>query len=204
LKALPSEEIAMADRVHWRASRITSGRQLFAGCVFWVPREVPRSLIELVILSCGGKLGWEDGSGSPYTVTSPVRWRIDGPWTRARARIPSPLLAAAGRSARGRRQAITHQLIDRPAVANLIAGRDYIQPQWVFDCLNAQRCVFPRRLRKPAAFCRAAPLTRFVRASHCAQAGCWTRTHTAPASRCRRTCRRSSWPTRASTCLRRR
>ena len=48
-------------------------RQLFAGCVFWVPREVPRSLIELVILTCGGKLGWEDGSGSPYTVTSPVR-----------------------------------------------------------------------------------------------------------------------------------
>jgi len=31
----------------------------------------------------------------------------------------------------------------------MIAGRDYIQPQWVFDSLNAQRCVFLLRPRKP-------------------------------------------------------
>ena len=34
---------------------------------------MPRSLIELVILACGGRMGWEDGYGSPFTVDSPVR-----------------------------------------------------------------------------------------------------------------------------------
>ena len=32
--------------------------------------------------------------------------------------------------------AITHQIFDRPVLNRLIAGRSYVQPQWVFDCLN--------------------------------------------------------------------
>lgn len=36
---------------------------------------------------------------------------------------------------------ITHHVIDRPAVNNgtvKLVSREYIQPQWVFDCINAQ------------------------------------------------------------------
>lgn len=31
---------------------------------------------------------------------------------------------------------ITHQLVDRPVLKNRVPGRTYVQPQWVFDCIN--------------------------------------------------------------------
>lgn len=36
-------------------------------------------------------------------------------------------------------ESITHQLIDRPTIKNQVISRTYIQPQWVFDCVNAQQ-----------------------------------------------------------------
>lgn len=33
---------------------------------------------------------------------------------------------------------ITHQIIDRPGQQTPIIGRYYVQPQWVFDCVNAR------------------------------------------------------------------
>lgn len=34
--------------------------------------------------------------------------------------------------------AITHQIVDRPAIQNQVLTRTYVQPQWVFDCVNAR------------------------------------------------------------------
>jgi pescadillo protein len=35
---------------------------------------------------------------------------------------------------------VTHQIVDRPlAQVNVRPGREYIQPQWVFDCVNEGR-----------------------------------------------------------------
>ncbi|XP_064434749.1 pescadillo homolog isoform X2 [Mirounga angustirostris] len=33
---------------------------------------------------------------------------------------------------------ITHQIVDRPGQQTPVIGRYYVQPQWVFDCVNAQ------------------------------------------------------------------
>eukprot|EP00667_Euglena_gracilis_P005951 EG_transcript_5997 len=33
---------------------------------------------------------------------------------------------------------ITHQVVDRPTVKDPVPNRDYVQPQWVVDCLNAK------------------------------------------------------------------
>ncbi|XP_037958530.1 pescadillo homolog [Teleopsis dalmanni] len=33
-------------------------------------------------------------------------------------------------------ETITHQIVDRPSLPNQYLSRDYIQPQWVFDCIN--------------------------------------------------------------------
>ncbi|CAN6298153.1 unnamed protein product [Urochloa humidicola] len=32
---------------------------------------------------------------------------------------------------------ITHQIVDRPTQSHVFLSREYVQPQWVFDCVNA-------------------------------------------------------------------
>ncbi|XP_068158686.1 pescadillo homolog [Drosophila tropicalis] len=39
-------------------------------------------------------------------------------------------------------ETITHQIVDRPTLSTQYISRDYIQPQWVFDCIN-QRQLLP-------------------------------------------------------------
>ncbi|XP_033171016.1 pescadillo homolog [Drosophila mauritiana] len=39
-------------------------------------------------------------------------------------------------------ETITHQIVDRPSISTQYISRDYIQPQWVFDCVN-QRQLLP-------------------------------------------------------------
>lgn len=36
-------------------------------------------------------------------------------------------------------ETITHQIVDRPSVSNQYISRDYVQPQWVFDCVNRRQ-----------------------------------------------------------------
>ncbi|NWY04198.1 PESC protein, partial [Nothoprocta ornata] len=36
---------------------------------------------------------------------------------------------------------ITHQIVDRPRVEQQVVGRYYLQPQWVFDSVNAKLCL---------------------------------------------------------------
>lgn len=39
-------------------------------------------------------------------------------------------------------ETITHQIADRPTMSEKYISRDYVQPQWVFDCVN-QRTLLP-------------------------------------------------------------
>ncbi|CDP02070.1 unnamed protein product [Coffea canephora] len=39
-------------------------------------------------------------------------------------------------------QSITHQIVDRPTQKHTFLSREYLQPQWVYDCVNA-RIVLP-------------------------------------------------------------
>ena len=82
---------------------------LFLGCKFYLNREVPRYALEFVIRSFGGRVGWDDtvGSASPFKVDDAE---------------------------------ITHHIIDRPSIAPELKAfdkREFLQPQWVFDCINA-------------------------------------------------------------------
>lgn len=36
-------------------------------------------------------------------------------------------------------ESITHQIVDRASISTQYMNRHYIQPQWVFDCVNARR-----------------------------------------------------------------
>ncbi len=80
---------------------------LFQGLVFFINREVPLDWMQLLIISAGGTVGWE-GNGSPFDTTSSL---------------------------------ITHHVIDRPLDSTQQAlmqqhRREFVQPQWLFDCLN--------------------------------------------------------------------
>lgn len=57
--------------------------------------------------------------------------------------------------------AITHHVIDRPNLAKMYADRVYIQPQWVFDCINAGKILDPTLYRIGAQL--PAHLSPFVR-----------------------------------------
>ena len=86
----------------------SKSKQLFEGKVFFVGREVPRTAVEFVIRAFGGTIaGWQ------------------GEETGSEADAES-------------NPSINYQLIDRPKLPNAIhLGRFYVQPQFVFDCVNA-------------------------------------------------------------------
>lgn len=35
-------------------------------------------------------------------------------------------------------ESITHQIVDRPTQGHIFLSREYVQPQWIFDCVNAR------------------------------------------------------------------
>lgn len=80
--------------------------QLFHNMTFFLSREVPRGYLELIILSYGGKVGWE-GQDSPILIddSSITHHVVDRP-----------------------------KLL--PSYGALPKSREFIQPQWVLDCAN--------------------------------------------------------------------
>jgi len=48
---------------------------------------------------------------------------------------------------------ITHQVVDRPQISGMcVTSREYVQPQWVFDCVNARQ-LLPPQLYQPGTKC---------------------------------------------------
>lgn len=90
--------------------------ELFSNFIFYIGREVPLDILEFCILSCGGK------------VISEIQ--ID----ELRANDPEAFKQLNLSN-------ITHQIVDRPKILQKVPGRTYIQPQWVFDCINKQELV---------------------------------------------------------------
>lgn len=88
--------------------------KLFEGQYFFLSREVPRYALEFVIRSFGGHVSWQ-GLGQEDAVGR-------GPYEEDDKRI-------------------THHIIDRPSAKTKHIERHYIQPQWVFDCVNAHKLV---------------------------------------------------------------
>lgn len=90
--------------------------QLFSKFIFYIGREVPLDILEFVILSCGG---------SVISEISLDDLKINDPKAYNQLNLGS----------------ITHQICDRNKVLSKVPGRTYIQPQWVFDCVNKQELI---------------------------------------------------------------
>jgi pescadillo protein len=99
---------------------------LFSGYTFFLSRETPRHLMEFVIRSFGGRVGWtlSQGGGSPLqeydeSVTHVI---IDRP-----PQIPPQNDAT---------QAGNECNEESETGRKLRLKRKYVQPQWVVDCIN--------------------------------------------------------------------
>lgn len=103
------------------ASMVLEGQQPFRKLVFFLGREISVPSVGFVIQAMGGRCGWQDTSASEEGKSA------------------SPLAEDD--------PAITHQIVDRPALASMRADREYVQPQWVFDCLNAGTILDPAPYR---------------------------------------------------------
>lgn len=96
--------------------------RLFENLYFFLGREVPRYSLEFVIRALGGNVSWEASDESEA-----------GPYSSGDARI-------------------THHIVDRPKLqGEPLSGRHYIQPQWVYDSINAQIVSVKRREVKRVA-----------------------------------------------------
>ncbi|EGD80937.1 hypothetical protein PTSG_01520 [Salpingoeca rosetta] len=93
---------------------------LFDGMFFFLSREVPKDALEFAIRSFGGQVSWESMGGL----------------------APGPFEADDKR--------ITHHIVDRPKLSTVFDGRHYVQPQWVFDCINAHQ-LLPTSEYKPGS-----------------------------------------------------
>lgn len=80
---------------------------LFQGMKFFLGREIPREPLVFMIRAVGGEVSWDSS-------------------------------VAVGATYPSTDPGITHQLVDREAgtVGELVLGRFYVQPQWVFDSIN--------------------------------------------------------------------
>ncbi|KAF8922387.1 Pescadillo N-terminus-domain-containing protein [Mucidula mucida] len=88
---------------------------LFSSCTFFLSRETSRPIFEFLVRSFGGRIGWEDssGSGSPYSSSEDSITHVI---------IDRPLVEAKEESPEERKRRLS---------------RKYVQPQWVVDCINA-------------------------------------------------------------------
>jgi len=95
-------------------------RNLFHGRVFFISRECNRPMLTFMIRACGGKVGWDN------TV-----------W-------PCSQYSEADT------QSITHQIVDRPDCDKRHISRYYVQPVYVFDCINSAT-LLPEQKYMPGA-----------------------------------------------------
>jgi pescadillo protein len=100
----------IAEAVRGAVQEQTILRRLFSSYAVFLSREVPRYSLEFVLRSCGAKkVGWPETSGSGSAFESESD------------------------------PAINVKIVDRPGVTATPGGPSLVQPQWVFDCINARK-----------------------------------------------------------------
>jgi len=112
----PAGDSSMAEQQKAEQEETERLENLFASFKFFLQREVDREQLTFVIRSCGGEVSWD---------------RTLGP----------------GSTFQESDERITHQIVDRGSQLTKprVVSRCYLQPQWVFDCVNAKRLLPPEK-----------------------------------------------------------
>jgi len=109
-------DTAASERQKEEQEEIRRIEYLFGEFKFFLQREVDREQLTFVIRSCGGEVSWD--------------------------RTLRP-----GSTYQESDERITHQIVDRGTQPTKprVVSRYYVQPQWVFDCVNAKRLLPPEK-----------------------------------------------------------
>jgi len=101
-----ADEEKMKEAVHEREMKEKQSN-LFKGLKFYLGREIPREPLVFMIRAVGGEVSWDSSVGVGATFPASD-------------------------------SSITHQVMDRDlaSVGEMVLGRFYIQPQWIFDSIN--------------------------------------------------------------------
>lgn len=104
------EDPARLEEAREEALKAKNLQTLFKGLKFFLGREIPREPLVFMIRAFGGVVSWDS------TVAPGATFTMDDP-------------------------SVTHQISDRPRdsidMSNI--GRDYVQPQWIFDSVNRRQ-----------------------------------------------------------------
>ncbi|XP_060863506.1 pescadillo homolog [Metopolophium dirhodum] len=101
-----------AEEARKEYEKVRKLKKLFEGLKVFLNREVPREPLVFALRCFGAQVSWDETT-FPEGATFP---ETD--------------------------ETITHQIVDRPELEKQYISRYYIQPQWVFDCVNARE-LFP-------------------------------------------------------------
>ncbi|KAF5094207.1 hypothetical protein D0Z00_003648 [Geotrichum galactomycetum] len=122
-EAAPATENNVSDVLAQPASSEDSVSNLFSKFTFFVGREVPLDILELLVLAFGGNVISESAIDELIANNDE-----DDESASKKAKMPDL-------------SKVTHQICDRPTIANKVPGRTYVQPQWIFDSINKGKLV---------------------------------------------------------------
>ena len=110
---------------------------LFAPFTFFISREAPRQPLEFLLRAFGCKrLGWDSVLGDGAFTNDESDGRITHQIVD-RPPLPESALPAIPDAEDGEESS------ERPKPRGRIPGRTYIQPQWVWDCINEGKLLRP-------------------------------------------------------------
>ncbi|RJE23385.1 hypothetical protein PHISCL_04281 [Aspergillus sclerotialis] len=110
--------------------------ELFAPFVFYVSREAPRGPLEFILRAFGcTRIGWDEVLGDGAFTHDETDSRITHQIVDRPALPESSLPAIPAAKQNGAPQKV------RPGTR--IPGRTYVQPQWVWDCVNEGKLLRP-------------------------------------------------------------
>ncbi|OQV16181.1 Pescadillo-like protein [Hypsibius exemplaris] len=106
--AATETEASAVEQARQEFEKVKKLAALFAGKKFYLNREVPREPLVFIIRACGGECSWDRNTAFGATFDE-------------------------------NDSAVSYQIVDRPIEKkNQLINRYYLQPQWVFDSINAR------------------------------------------------------------------